>query len=456
MSSKPWCMFVVICVVGAVFLAGCNEQKTPTPPKGVTIKEKAVQVVERMNNRTLDAVFSSWFSPVMKNATSASQLEAVWVQLQNQSGVFSNITHTRNTTTGNYTNVYVTCVFGQQNSVDCELTFDAQGLVAGLHFVPSDLTDEYRSPSYANESAFTEMNVTVGNGTAWPLPGTLTMPKGTGPFPAVVLVQGSGPNDRNETILANEPFKDLAWGLASQGIAVLRYEKRTKQYGTKIANNQSLFSNFTVYDETVQDAQRAVTLLQQTPGVNASKIYVLGHSLGAMLAPRIAANKSGIAGLVLMAAPARPLEDLMLNQVKYLADLDHNISSYEAQTIRNYTTENRKIHFLAIGPTEIVLGAGRAYWADLNAYNPINTAENLTLPMLILQGKRDYQVNYTHDFLPWQNAFKNRQNVTFIAYDNLSHLFMPASVPPSPADYAVPGNIPLKVITDIATWIKAQ
>ena len=149
------------------------------------------------------------------------------------------------------------------------------------------------------------------------MPATLTIPNGTGPFPAVVLVHGSGPNDRDETYGPNKPFKDIAWGLASVGIVVLRYEKRTKQYPQESAAIQ----NFTVQDETIYDALAAVELLNNSSIVDHSKIFVLGHSLGGMLAPRIALQESQIAGLIILAGATRHLEDLMLEQTRYLANL---------------------------------------------------------------------------------------------------------------------------------------
>jgi len=88
-------------------------------------------------------------------------------------------------------------------------------------------------------------------------------PEGKGPFPAVVLVHGSGPQDRDETIGPNKPFRDLAWGLASQGIAVLRYDKRTKVHGAMMAG---AVEQFTVKEETIDDALAAVALLRGTDG----------------------------------------------------------------------------------------------------------------------------------------------------------------------------------------------
>jgi uncharacterized protein len=448
--QKVAAWLVALSMVVVVVAAGCTEQK-PSPSPLIDDQVRAVQVVQRLNNGTLGAVFSQWFTTTVQQQIAAAQLEQIWTSLQNQYGGFQNITKTKKTTQENYTNIFVTCLFSEQIVFDVEVSFDSQYLIAGFLFVPSDLSNQYRPPPYANPSNFTESNVTVGAGTAWPLPGTLTMPKGNGPFPAVVLVQGSGPNDRDETILANKPFKDLAWGLASQGITVLRYEKRTKQYGTQIANQ---LDTFTVWDETVQDTQRAIILLWSTPEVNASLVFVLGHSLGGMLAPRIAANMTGIAGLILLAAPARHIEDLALNQTLYLASLEDNLTPYWEGIINNMSQAVEKIHHAqTIAPGEFLIGAGKSYWVDLEAYNQVATARNLSLSMLLLQGRRDYQVNYTDDFLRWQEALGSRPNVSFKAYANLSHLFMPGSEKPTNKDYIELSNVDKAVIDDITSWI---
>ncbi len=153
----------------------------------------------------------------------------------------------------------------------------------------------------------------------------MTKPAGVGPFPAVVLVHGSGPNDRDETFGPNKTFKDLALGLGSRGVAVLRYDKRTKVYGAKV----SKLNPFTLKAETIDDALEAVALLRKEPGIDATAIFVLGHSLGGTAAPRIGAADSGIAGLIMLAGAVRPLEQSIVDQMQYLADADGVISDAE-------------------------------------------------------------------------------------------------------------------------------
>lgn len=275
------------------------------------------------------------------------------------------------------------------------------------------------------------------------------MPKGSGPFPAVVLVHGSGPNDRDETIGPNKPFKDLAWGLATQGIAVLRYEKRTKQCPAQMIQSMA---TLTVNEEVVNDAVAAAEYLRSVRGIDPNRILVLGHSLGGIVAPRIAARDPRLAGLILLAASSRNLADLMLEQNEYLASLDGTVSPDEAQALAELRKQVERIKALDIKEGEAILGAARAYWADILTYDPVATARALAVPMLILQGERDYQVTMA-DFAAWQAGLGQRADVQFKSYPGLNHLFMPGSGTPNPSEYDVAGNVAREVVNDIAAWV---
>jgi fermentation-respiration switch protein FrsA (DUF1100 family) len=321
-----------------------------------------------------------------------------------------------------------------------------------IALVAAKKTAEYRAPDYAVPSSFTEKDVTVGAGSEWALPGTLTMPKGVGMFPAVVLVHGSGPNDRDETILASKPFRDLAYGLASQGIAVLRYDKRTHVYPSKVVALQ----NSTVKDETIDDALAAVQLLRQTQGVDPKRIFVIGHSLGAMLTPRIGAADPLIRGLVVMAAPTTPLEDAFVRQYEYLLALDGSLSDDDRKLIADIKRQTDRIKQLTpadLSSKELLHGAPVSYWLDLRAYDPVATASKLKQPMLVIQGERDYNVTMT-DFRGWQQLAAKQKSITVKSYPKLDHLFLEGEGASSGAQYAVPRNIPRYVIDDIAAFVK--
>jgi dienelactone hydrolase len=339
-------------------------------------------------------------------------------------------------------------------TLDLVVSYNADSTVAGLYIRPSTTPIDSETPEsadYVNPDAFTEVDVVVGEMSDWALPGTLALPVGEGPFPAVVLVQGSGPSDRDETVGPNKPFRDIAQGLASNGIAVLRYDKRTWVYAEQIADN---LAGFTVQEEFVDDALQAVALLLETGGIDPGNIYVLGHSEGGLVAPRIATQDPDIAGIIIAAGNTRPLIDLLVEQTHYLINLDGEVSDQEAAALADVEAGVETIQALTAesDPTEVVLGAAPAYWLDLRDYDPVATAQDYAGPMLILQGERDYQVTLD-DLAGWQAGLSDRDNVTFITYPALNHLFMAGEGEPNNVEYFTPGFVDAQVITDVAGWI---
>jgi dienelactone hydrolase len=439
----------IILILGMGF-SGCidKEENNESQQEKLNIEFEATRIVENLSQNNYQNVYQK-FNDEMKIALPPQDLQTAWESLVYQYGEYKEIKSTRKTEEYGYQTIYVTCDFATLGNLDIRIAFDENDMAAGLQFVPTQHSDGYEPPEYANYSMFSETNVTVGE-QPWELSGTLTIPKGEGDFPTVILIHGSGPNDRDETIGANKPFKDIALGLASHGIAVLRYEKRTKEYPQETAK----IENFTVQEEVVDDAIAAVDLLMNTSKIDTDRIYIIGHSLGGMMAPEIANQDKRIAGSILLAAPTRHLEDLILDQYNYLFSLDGQINENEAEQIAALEEQIKKIKTLNIGKDELALNAPLAYWEYLADYDPVSTAENLTIPMLILQGKRDYQVTMEDDFIKWENTFYNSENVTLKSYESLNHLFISGSGQPTNAEYNTPGNIDEQVISDIAAWIK--
>jgi len=147
------------------------------------------------------------------------------------------------------------------------------------------------------------------------------------------------------------------------------------------------------------------------------------------------------------------LEELLINQTIYLLGLDGEITAEEQGQIDIIQGQVEQIQTLSIAEDEIILGAGLAYWQNLSTYYPIQTAESLSIPMLILQGKRDYQVTYEDDFAQWNTSFSNNDNVSLITYESLNHLFIAGVDDPTNNEYMNPGNVDEQVINDIVTWI---
>jgi dienelactone hydrolase len=389
------------------------------------------------------------FTPQMTAGLSAQRLGAVWNGLVTQAGAFRRPIGVSSSARGALTSVTVTCEFVNA-TIDVQVTYDADGRVAGLSFRPGAAPVVYSPPAYADAAAFTERDVTVGTG-RWTLPGTLTLPIGAGPFPAVVLVHGSGPSDRDETVGQNKPFKDLALGLASHGISVLRYEKRTRQYQGQLSD----VANFTVKDETIDDAVAAVDLLRGDPHVDPTRVFVLGHSLGGMLAPRIGVADPRIAGLIIMAGAVRPLEQAIQDQSHYLAMADGTITAEEQVQLDGLAQVADRIRRLTpadAADRALILGAPASYWLDLRGYDPPAAAARLSQPMLVLQGERDYQVTMD-EFAKWRAVLASKSNVKLQSFPALNHLFVAGTGKSLPAEYQTPGHVSEGVVRAIAEWI---
>lgn len=405
------------------------------------------------------AAVEARFDSQMTAALPPGKLAATWSALVAQVGPFGAVTGTHQQDQMGYHVVLVTCTFARA-ALDLKLVFDGSRHLAGLFFVPSPPSAAspppaaWSPPPYARPSAFRERALIVG-GAPWELPGTLTLPVGKGPFPAVVLVQGSGPQDADETIGPNKPFKDLAWGLATRGVAVLRFPKRTQHYQAKIDVSSG---KFTVAEETVDDARAAVELAARQPEIDGRRVFVLGHSLGGTLAPRIAKGEPAVAGLVLLAGGVRPLERAIVEQLRYLASLPS--PGADAASIQAAEQAAREIASPTLAPTTMVKVLGTqvpgSYFLDLRGYDPPQAAAALHLPVLVLQAERDYQVT-TSEYQAWKVALANAPHPRFEVYPGLFHLFMPSTTAGgglgSPADYGKPGHVVEPVIAVIAEWI---
>lgn len=298
--------------------------------------------------------------------------------------------------------------------------------------------------AHAADAVFTETDFAVGN-----LPGTLTLPAGNGKFPAVVLVHGSGPHDRDETIGPNKPFLDIAHGLAAQGIAVLRYDKRTKVHPQEFGGR-----DFTMDDETTDDAVAAIAELAADPRIDRKRIFVFGHSQGAMLAPRIVKLSGKAAGAIMLATPARSLLDILQEQYRRQFQRDGEISAQEQGFLDKLQAQVAAVRSGGdVAAADSPLGVPAAYWRHADNIHQIDDAKALKQPLLLLQGGHDIQVVDT-DWQLWQVAMKNDKRVTLKFYPALSHLGIVGEG--TPADYATPGHVDAQLVANAGAWIKAH
>lgn len=379
-------------------------------------------------------------------------LQKMWEDMQKDLGELHSFEVQAVTESDGYLVNTILCRF-EKMILRAQIAIDAQNKIAGLYFLPFT-SQEHVPPSYVNQSTFTEKDITFGL-PGWELPGTITLPKGKGPFPAVLLIHGSGANDRDETIMGNKPFRDLAWGMATQGIAVFRYDKRTYVHGMKLLSSPE-GASLTVEEEVIIDALEALRFLREQPEIDSNNTFLLGHSLGGYLAPEIAFRDGQLRGIILCAAPARPLHSLIPEQAAYLFSLDGHLDPNEEQKLQDIQKAVESLDQRALAANEIIPGFGgyASYFYSLMEIDPLEKARKLDIPILIIQGGRDYQVSEQRDFVLWEEALRLESRVSFRLYPSLNHLLFPGEGPSSPQEYENPNHVDETVIRDIVSWVK--
>ncbi|WP_108671642.1 alpha/beta fold hydrolase [Peribacillus acanthi] len=348
----------------------------------------------------------------------------------------------------------------EKGAFNIVLKLDQEGKVDDFAIEPLSPPVNVLNPTYNNPENYSEKQFVIGEG-KFSLPGVLTVPKGKGPFPVVVLVHGSGAHDKDSSIYSFKPFRDIAVGLANEGIAVLRYEKRTKAHPAK----SMLTPNFSIQEETVLDANLAVEKLKSLPEIDSKNIFVLGHSQGAFALPLIIENdkKQDIKGAIHVAGVADKFHHLMLwqfeeglkraekmkapaEQIKALKD---NLAFFKAQ----FSILDDPQYSADKVPPTFQLG-GASWWFGLRDYVPTVLAKKQNVPMLVIQGDKDLQVP-TSQYNKIKAELKDRKNVDYKIYPDMFHALV--NYPGEPdymTEYMTPGNVPQEFISDVSEWMK--
>lgn len=307
---------------------------------------------------------------------------------------------------------------------------------------------------YQNQSLFknySRKNIQIETNPFVTLPGYLYQPNNIKTSQAVVMIQGSGPSDRHETIGSNKIFLDIIMPMLDKGISVLVYDKRSYVYQAKMLNNEDTID---YYDETINDAVAAINFLKKQPNIDSTKISLIGHSLGGKCAP-IIATKISLNKLIMLAAPVRPLIELLPEQIEYIANIDAVIDENEKTQINQLKWIKNKI----LSPdytskSKITIpGTTAKYWVTDKNFDNLKVAQTLKLPTLLIQGGRDYNVPLK-DYNLWIEGMKNKPNFKPVLFDDLDHLFFTGSGLANPKDIAKPNHVSTKVINEIITFLK--
>lgn len=416
-----------------------------------TNQSLSISLIQKMQRAQYDSC-QTLFDTSVVSQLNADVLKSIWEGIPKYLGNYQSYETITSEKTDSIETVNVRCVFAK-TKLDLKLVYNLQQKIIGIFFTPPKNNLVYNYPDYYKSTKFYESKVTVKSG-KYELPAVICFPNNIKNPPVVVLLAGSGPNDKDESIGPNKLLKDLAVGLASNGIASIRYDKRTLVYSAEFAKEKTKLG---IQEEVIDDAISAIELMKKNPLTKNSKLFVLGHSLGAMCTPLIAA-KAKPDGIILMAGNARPLEDLILEQYTYLFSMDTLTKEKEtvlAKLNQQIKTVKNPALLKAATSEQLPLGLTSYYWQSLKAYDQIAYARRLKQPILVLQGERDYQVTM-EDFNLWKSQLALNPKNRFISYPSLNHLFMKGEGKSVPAEYEKQSNADEKVITDITEWIKSN
>ena len=426
---------LVLCAV--MLFTACGSKVALTKEQAVKLSDKDVQCLV---NRDFETVAAGFNESIAKQVDAAA-LRQAWDSVAATAGDFISATGINYESKDGIAVVTTTAEF-ENLGIIITLSYDNNGKIAGIwfNFAPED--SKYQP---VDTDLFTEEVVFIGE---YELKGVVTTPDNTDDYPVVVLVQGSGASDFDETVGANKPFKELAHGLAEKGIASVRINKRLYQKPVL------MHDQLTIWDEYMDDIYAAIDYAKANVSEN---VYVIGHSQGGMSAPKIALDND-LKGIVMMAGSIRGLEDIVLDQNTATLETMDEYSDKEKKQILKATQDGvAAVKALTEESTEPVLGIPAQYWLSLRDLDGENILKNrLDIPVLVLQGTADFQVYMDKDFEYMKSVLGHKENITFKSYDGLNHLFMPQSMPgvADVTEYAAENHIPQYVIDDIADFIK--
>lgn len=410
-----------------------------------TVEEIATSYVTDLLNREYEKAYDNYnYDDRMKSQVTPDAYKSIIEGLYTQLGELKEIGEEYTFDIQGLDAVAVPVML-EKGGVNLEVYFDAERRIVGLQTKPYQ---EKQLEKTLPEGVVEKELAARVNGLE--LGGTLAMPKGGGEYPCVVLVHGSGATNRDEKVLNNTPFRDIAWGLAQQGIAVYRYDKRTFVYPQQFKTGTEL----TLYDETIDDAVEIAKMLQGVDGIDKDKIFILGHSIGGYAMPRIAEDSNEAAGFIIMAGSARSVHEMIPEQYDYLFNLDGTITDDEQELLDAVKADVEKIQNIDdYGDSEIFMGMYKAYIKDAISYKPVEVASTIERTVLVLQGERDYQVTMK-DYNMWHDAYGEKDNWSFITYEKLNHLMIAGEGVPNNVEYSLAGSVEQKVIDDIAEFVK--
>ncbi len=299
--------------------------------------------------------------------------------------------------------------------------------------------------------------------------GTLCLPAGQGPFPAAVLVHGSGPNTRNEELFGHQIFTVIADHLCSRGIAVLRYDKRG------VGASKGTFKTATTYDFS-DDAQAAVDFLRKHSAIDAKRVGLIGHSEGGLIAPIVASRDPQLGFVILMGGPGIAINQLMIEQARDGEIAEGNVDQAEKEVqkyrkIYDLMLVEKDVEALRTKMREVMMADPKANEKEVQSemkmlispwfltfirMQPQEYLAKVKQPTLAINGERDFQVSAKSNLAGIREAMKNNKNLTAIELPKLNHLFQTSTTGAFSEYDKIEETVAPFALNTISDWLAKQ
>lgn len=445
---KKYLAILMILMFGATFAPSSAENEFKIAP---------LEFIEALQDPQQHEQLYSYFSAQVQAQIVITDIPVLWEQVLALGGNFISASETSVEKNGDLTIVVLTLAMEKQNLL-FTIAYDSEGNITA--FVANPAPAE--APEKIMPQEIVEIEVSFGK-EPWVLPGTVTLPKEGKNFPAVALVHGSGANNRNEAVGALAPFQDIAWALAQNGIASIRYDKRTLVYPMEISAQYG--SQFTVKEETVDDAIEAAKFIQSYENIDPESIYLVGHSLGAMLGPRIADAAEGVkfAGMILLCGTPKSLVDIIVSQNLFALSRAEDALSKEEMDAQLALVEAEKEKYESLkaeksaADGETAFGLPAYYLLEMDQYNAAQIIKKLKMPTMIVQAGEDFQVTSKDGIEAWKNELGEETYITYKEYPALNHCLViytgDKSLQYTVQEYDTPASVDEDLLQDLINFI---
>lgn len=418
----------------------------------ISIK-KPKEIIEYFQSGEVEAVYSQFDSSMSKVLT-PPRLAPIWRQLTSNYGEFKGYgKQDSNSVDENL--ITNTDLNFEKAVINFMLSFDNKtNKISGMYITEQEKivikdTVNIDLPSYIDTNSFKETKIIIKD--IFDLDGKLSVPNKYVKDIIFVLVHGSGPQDMDGSFGKHKFFENLAWGFASKGFGVVRYNKLTLQHGSALVREKPKMTQDDEYNNSILGS---IDFIKMNSQLKDKKIFLIGHSQGASAITSFANNKD-ISGLILLSGSPQKLYDIYTTQLEYIFNLEDGLNKSETKILEEHKLkvdyfQKNKSRF--IPKDSLPLELNYEYLVHLDNFNPIENLKNTEKPTLIVSGGNDYQVTIK-DFELWKKGLQNNANIKFELIENVNHIYGEIDKMSIPSDYRIYRPITSKLFEDIIKWI---